>query len=35
MECWVAEQLGAGNCHLAPGMKKKREDLLVGLAKVQ
>lgn len=35
MECWVAEKLDVGNCHLVREMKKKREDLLVGLAKVQ
>ncbi|KAJ5927458.1 hypothetical protein N7516_009231 [Penicillium verrucosum] len=35
MECWVAEKLGVGNCHLVREMKKKREDLLVGLAKAQ
>lgn len=35
MECWVAGKSNVGNCHLVPGMKKKREDLLVGLAQVQ
>lgn len=35
MECWVAGKSDVGNCHLVREMKKKREDLLVGFAKVQ
>ncbi|KAF9237287.1 hypothetical protein DTO006G1_522 [Penicillium roqueforti] len=35
MECRVAGKLDVGNCHLVPEMRKKREDLLVELAKVQ
>lgn len=34
-ECWVAGKLDVGSCHLARGMKRKREDPLVGPAKVQ
>lgn len=35
MGCWVVEKLDVGNCHLVREMKMKREDLLVGLVKVQ
>ena len=35
MKCWVAGKLYFGNCRLVPEMRKKREDLLVGLVKVQ
>ncbi|OQD96514.1 hypothetical protein PENVUL_c089G09200 [Penicillium vulpinum] len=35
MGCWIAGELHVGNYHLVQEMKKKHEDLLVGLAKVQ